>query len=54
MCAKLLLLKKHGLGILAACPNDANIGGKVMTFTNVKEYVWQSAKLHALLPEQNL
>ena len=52
--AKLVLLKKHELGILAARPNGATIGGKAMTFLDVKECVPQSAELRALLPEQNL
>ena len=52
--AKMVLLKKHELGILAARPNGATIGGKAMTFMDVKECVPQSAELRALLPEQNL
>ena len=36
-CAKMVLLKKNELGILADCPNGATIGGKAIPSKNVKE-----------------
>ena len=47
------LLKIHELGILSGRPEGATLGGKAMTFRDVKDIVPQTAELKALLDEQN-
>ena len=46
---KLELLKKHEIGILAARPEGAKVGGKAMPWRDVKECLPQINELKALL-----
>ena len=51
---KLELLKKHEIGILVARPEGATVGGKAMTWRDVKdECVPQTNELKALLTAQS-
>ena len=50
---KLELQKKHKIGILAARPEGATVGGKAMTRRDVKDCVPQTNELKALLTAQS-
>ena len=50
---KLELLKKHNIGILTVRPDGATIGGKVMTWRDIKECLPQTNELKTLLTAQS-